>query len=55
MTSGSRSPLKGRPFTSIPILEERMLEVIEDKERTVTGLIIFLRGLPGSGKTVLAR
>ncbi|KAM7538507.1 hypothetical protein Aperf_G00000070899 [Anoplocephala perfoliata] len=55
MASGNQSTTKGSPFTPLYKLEERMVEVFEGKERTVTGLIIFLRGLPGSGKTKLAR
>lgn len=43
-------------FTPLDALQERMLEIFSVKGvGGATGLIIFLRGLPGSGKTKLAR
>ncbi|VDL63672.1 unnamed protein product [Hymenolepis diminuta] len=43
-------------FTPLDALQERMLEIFSvEGVGGAAGLIIFLRGLPGSGKTKLAR
>ncbi|KAL5110598.1 NEDD4-binding protein 2-like 1 [Taenia crassiceps] len=41
-------------FTALPDLERRMADFLANQETVVAGLLILLRGLPGSGKSKLA-
>ncbi|KAH9283724.1 NEDD4-binding protein 2-like 1 [Echinococcus granulosus] len=41
-------------FTPLPNLECRMADFLTNREMVATGLLILLRGLPGSGKSKLA-